>query len=114
MGFLERIAHTGVASSKDLVPRARQTRCVQFEFHQLIHIPEHQHITVELYDALILDERKRCKLAPAVVEARIVCVIFGNRRQKIRHSFLQNASSVKGRMALFRECVCIQSDERIL
>lgn len=78
MGFAQRIAGASMAGGKDSIPRASESRGIQLNIHQLVHILEDEHVTVQLHDAVELNEREGRELGPAVVEARIVGVVLGD------------------------------------
>ena len=62
-----------MACSKHSLPRPAFTVCrIEFDIHQLVHILEYKHVTVQLDNSLILDERERREFAPTVIEPRII------------------------------------------
>lgn len=56
---------------KDPVARTGQLGRIELQLHQLVHVAHHDHVAVELDDALKLDQREGRQLGPAVVEARV-------------------------------------------
>jgi hypothetical protein len=75
MRFLQRIANTSMPRGKHSLPLPRHTRGIKLHLHQLIHILQHQHIAIELHDAIIFDQTERRQFRPAVVESRIVGIV---------------------------------------
>jgi hypothetical protein len=114
MRFLQRVADTGVTCSKDAITTTSKLRAVEGHIHQLVHVLEDEHVTVELDNTLVLDETEWSKLAPAVVEAGVVAVVLGHGRQQVGNALGRNAASLEGGMAFSRESVGIESDKRIL
>ena len=88
-------------------------RSVQLEVHELIHVPHHHHIAVQLNDSVIFLQRKRRELAPAVVEARVVGEIFMNGWKEIVYSLLGDPTYFKGVMTFWEKCVGIEGNERV-
>jgi hypothetical protein len=112
--FLEGVADAGVAGSKDAVAFAGGAGRVEVEVHQLVHVAQDQHVAVELDDAVILLEGEGRQLAPAVVEARVVCVVLGDLGQQVGDVLLGNAAGIEGGVALCGEGVGVEGDERVL
>lgn len=69
---------------KHPLSRACQLWRIEFDIHQLIHVLERDHVTVQLDDALVLDKREWGQFAPAVVETHVVGVILRHGGKKIR------------------------------
>ena len=67
-----------MARSEYTVAGPRHLWWVQLDFHQLVHIVQDHHVTVELHHPLVLGQRERGELAPAVVESHVIDIIFGN------------------------------------
>jgi hypothetical protein len=105
MRLLERIAYTSMARGEHPVAFASRTRRIQFHFHQLVHILQHQHVTVELNYPVILFQRERRQLTPAIIEARVVGVVLLDRRQQVLDMLLGNAALIEGLVAFGREGV---------
>ena len=103
-----------MAGGEDAVAFACGTGGVEVEVHQLVHVAQDQHIAVELDDAVILLEGEGRQLAPAVVEARVVCVVLGDLGQQVGDVLLRNAAGVEGGVALGGERVGVEGDERVL
>lgn len=114
MRLLERIAHACMAGREHSVALACCARRVKLQLHQLVHVLQHQHVAVELHYAIVLLERERCQLAPAVVESRVVCEVFLDLGQQVLDMLLGYAALIERFVALFGERVCVERDERVL
>jgi len=114
MRLLQGVADTGVTCSKDAITTTSKLRAVERHVHQLVHVLEDEHVTVKLNDTLILSQTEGSKLAPAIVEARVVAVVLGHGRQQVGNTLGRNAASLESGMALGRECVGVESDKRVL
>lgn len=114
MRLLQRVAHACVARREHLWALACRARRIQLHLHKLIHVLQHQHIRVQLYHTVIFGQREWRKLAPAVVEARVVCVVLVHLRKQIRDILLRDAAPVECLMPFLRERVCVERDKRVL
>src|SRR5271170_3536199 len=81
MWFLERVTSTSMTRGIHPIPLCFHTWRIKLKFHQLIHIFEHQHVAVQLHNAIIFSQAEWCELAPTIIEARVVGIFFGYRRQ---------------------------------
>jgi hypothetical protein len=113
MRLPEWIAHTRMASSKHTPSPPSLRRRVQLELHQLIHVSQHEHIAIQLYDAVVLGERKGREFAPAVVEARVVAVVLAGGGEEVVDALFGDAAGVECGVAGGREGVCVQGDEGV-
>lgn len=102
-----------MTGSKDPIPFAAQTWWIELQFHQFVHILQHHHITIELYNPIIFDQRERCEFAPAVIEASIIAVILVYRWEEVFDLLLCDSATVQGLMAFLRKGIRVESDERI-
>jgi hypothetical protein len=112
--LLERVTYACMAGRKHLLSLARCARGVQLHLHKLIHVLEHQHVRVQLHYAIILCQRERRELAPAVVEARVVCVILAQLWQQIGNILLRYAALLERLVSFWGECIRVERDERVL
>lgn len=85
--LLERVARADVARGKDASRRAAAAAAgvvaarlaaaergggfVERNVHELVHVAQHQHVRVELHDAVVLGQRKGGQLGKGVGEARV-------------------------------------------
>jgi hypothetical protein len=111
--LLERIAHARVTCSEDAVAFASHACGVQLEVHELVHVLECHHVAVELHDAVVFGEREGRELAPAVVEARVVGVIFLDGGEQVFDVLLGDAALVEGGVAFGWEGVGVQRYEGV-
>jgi hypothetical protein len=111
--LLQRIAHAGVTGRKSPLPRTPHLRRIQLQVHQLVHVPQHQHVAVKLHDPVVADQAKRRELAPAVVEAWVVGVVFGQGREQVGDMLLGYSAGVEGGMAIGREGVGVEGYEGV-
>lgn len=102
-----------MAGGKYLVPFSLVVRSIELNLHKLVHIPHHHHVAVQLNDPVILLQRERCKLAPAIIEARIVGEIFMNGGEEVFDPLLGNPTDVKSAMTFRKECVGVEGNERV-
>jgi len=114
MRLLQGIADTGVTCCEDAVTATGELSTVKRDVHQLVHVLEDEHVAVKLDDTLILDQTEGSELAPAIVETRVVAVVLGHGRQEVGNALGRNAASLESSMALGREGIGIESDERVL
>lgn len=114
MRLLERIANTRMSRRKHPIPIATHSRRIQLNVHQLIHILQNHHIAIQLYNTLILHQRKLRKLAPAIIEPRIIRVVLMDRGNKIRNPPLHYTPGIEGCMAVGREGVRVEDEEGVL
>lgn len=112
--LLQRIADTSVTCSKDTVTTSGELWAIKRNVHQFVHVLEDEHVAVKLDDAFIFDKTERSKLAPAVIEARVVAVVLGQGRQQVGNALGRNAASFKSSMTFGRERVGVEGDERVL
>lgn len=87
---------------------------VEFEVHQLVHVLQHEHVAVQLHDAIVLHEGERRQFAPAVVEARIIAVVLLHGRLQVGDVPLGDATAVESGVAFCGKGVRVQSDQRVL
>ena len=113
MRFLQRVAHTRVACSKDPLPLPTQARRVKLEIHQLIHVLQDQHVAVKLHHAVILYQAERRQLGPAVVEARVCRVILPLLREQILSPLLGDAAGFEHSMAFRGEGIGAEHHEGV-
>lgn len=118
VGLLERVADAGVAGGEDTLRTRPACRgggaVVQGHGHQLVHVLQHQHVAVELDDAVVLRQAEGRELAPAVVEARVVAVVTGGLcGQQVLDLLVGDAAGLQGGQALCREGVCVEGHERV-
>lgn len=111
--LLQRVTHTCMAGRKDPWPHARRTWRIQLQVHQLIHVLQDQHIAIQLHNSVVFHEREGSQLAPAIVEARVITVIFLRGWKQIGDMLLGNTTNVKSSMSLRREGVSVERDERV-
>lgn len=57
--LLQRIANASMGSSEDSVAFSFKLRRIKLHCHQLIHVPHHEHVTVELNNPLVLSKPER-------------------------------------------------------
>lgn len=113
MRFAQRVTHTRMASCEDALARPAHARRIQLQVHQLVHVLDDQHVAVQLHDALILHQRERGQLAPAVVEADVVGEVFRHRGEEVGHALLGDAARVERRVSVGWEGVRVQRHERV-
>lgn len=83
MSLLQRITCASMTPCKHSISLPRHLWRIQLQIHQFIHILQDQHVAIKLYQSIILGHGEGNQLSPAVVEARIVAVVFLHRRLKI-------------------------------
>ena len=82
--LFQRVAHAGVARSKDPSACALEVGAIELKpVQQLVHVAQHEHIGVELDDAAVLGQAEGGEFGPAVVEAGVVGVVFACRREEV-------------------------------
>jgi hypothetical protein len=113
MLLLQRIAHTSMTRGKDSLPLAAYFWRIQFHLHQLIHVLQSHHIAVELHDSFIFDEAEGCKLAPAIVEARIIGIVFPDFREEIFDALFWDSARFQSGVPLWWEGIGVESNEGI-
>jgi hypothetical protein len=113
MWFLERVAHACVACGEDSVALACHGSGIELEVHELVHVLEHHHVAVELHDAVVFGERKGREFAPAVVEARVVGVVFVDGGKQVLDVLLGYRARVEGSVAFGGEGVGVERDEGV-
>ena len=62
----------------------------------------------------MLGERKGGELAPAVVEPDVIDIVLVDSRQEVRDMTLRYAARIQSCMALGREGIRVQDEQRIL
>ena len=113
MRFMKWVADASMACGKNLIPLSFSAWRIQFNTHQLIHIAQHQHVTIKLYHTLVLRQRERCKLGPTRLKAWIVAVVFLYSRQQILHALQQNTAFYNCFVAVWRKVIGVQHNQRI-
>lgn len=113
MRLLQRIARTRVTGREHPVPHPTDLRCIQLDVHQLVHVPQHEHVAVQLDHAVVLDEREGSQFAPAVVEARVVGVVLVHAGEQVLDVLLWDAAAVQRGVAFRGEGVGVEGDEGV-
>jgi len=113
MRFLPRIAHACMTCGKHPVAPALHLRRIQFQIHQFIHVLPHEHVAIKLHHALILRQAERRQLTPAVVEARVVTVVFVLGGEHVVDAFLGNPADVERMVAFRGKGVGVEGDEGV-
>lgn len=78
MWLLVWIANASMARCKNSLSLAITIHRIQLELHEFIHVPQYQHITVELDHPVIFFEREGRELAPAIIESWVIGKVFVN------------------------------------
>jgi hypothetical protein len=111
--FLKWIAHTRVACCEDAISFTGHGRGVEFEVHEFVHVLKGHHVAVELDDAVVFGEGEGREFGPAVVEARVVGVVFVDCGQQVFDVLLGDGARVEGGVAGGREGVGVQGNEGV-
>lgn len=113
--LLEGVADAGVTGGEDAAAPALLDvgRVVELEVHELVHVAQHQHVRVELDDALVLGQREGRQLAPAVVEARVVAVVLALCRQQVLDALRRDAARLERRQPRLGERVGVEGDQGV-
>ena len=115
MRLLHRVADTSVTGRKDAIALSAQAGLVQLEIHELVHVLQDHHVTVEQDDAAVLGQGEERQLGPGLVEPSIVVVeLLVDRRKKVSHPPSSYAPHIEGLSTLFREAVGVQGQQRVL
>jgi hypothetical protein len=99
--------------SKHALARSPQRRRIELQLHQLVHVAQHQHVAVELHDALIFGQAERRQLRPAVVEARVVGVVDRDFGEQVGDVLCGDATGGEGRETGGGEGVGVERDEGV-
>lgn len=85
-----------MGSREDLLTLPFQSGMIQLDvFHQLIHIPQDEHIAIQQNDSFKLSEGEQREFTPGVVEARIaIGEISLHRWNKVLDVFLGDVAPV--------------------
>ena len=111
MRLFERIANTRMARSKDPVPGAIAICRIKLNVHEFVHIPQDQHIAVQLHHTVILFQGERRQLAPAVVESWVIAEVFVDRGQQVIDPLLRYLAYIESSMAFLREGVRVECNQ---
>jgi hypothetical protein len=102
-----------MARCEDSIPFPAFAGRIELHFHELVHVLQHQHVAVELHDAVVLLERKGGEFRPAVVEAWVVCEVLLHAGQEIFDVLAGDAAGGQGGVALGGEGVGVEGDEGV-
>lgn len=86
---------------------------VKLQIHQLVHVVQHQHVAIQLHDALIFKQGERPQLAPAVVEAGVVAVFLVDGREQVRDVSFGYTACVQRVVAFLGEFAGVQGYEGV-
>lgn len=116
--LVEGVADAGVAGGEDTLACGRiagfaDGGSIELEGHELVHVAQDEHVGVELDDARVLCEGEGHELAPAVVEARIIGVVFAGGWEEVFDALGRDAAGLEGGEARLGEGVCVEGDERV-
>ena len=107
------VANAGMARGEDSIPLAREVGGVEGEIHEFVHVAQDEHVAVELDDAVVFGEGEGGEFGPAVVEARIVAVVFVDGGEEVGDSFGGDGPRGEGGVPGGGECVGVEGDEGV-
>lgn len=102
-----------MSSSKDTLALPSHARWVQFQFHQLVHILQSEHVAIKLYHSVILGQTERCKFRPTIVEARVVAIVDMDFGHQIRDVLGWYATSSERIKTILWKGVGVECDEGV-
>lgn len=114
MWLLQWIAYASMTGSEHSTSLTSHARWVQFKIHQLVHILQDEHVTIQLNNALILHKRERREFTPTIVETWIAAVILVYRWEQILDFFLRDASDIESLVPFLGKRLGVQRDQWIL